>query len=169
MGSKPKVVIIGSGFGGLWAANALANKPVGLTSSIGKIITPFSRFFIRLQQRFCRPARSRRRSAGSFTIKRTSRSFWVRWSVFDAKEKAVLLENGQRIGFDYLIVQPGPATHILERSVGNLGSGTKDGRRCRRDAATYSSRVRGGRTRSVPERQRASPEFCGSRRRADRR
>src|SRR3954454_16517592 len=31
MASRPKVVIIGSGFGGLWAANALANKPVDVT------------------------------------------------------------------------------------------------------------------------------------------
>ena len=28
MTKKPKVVIVGGGFGGLWAANALANKPV---------------------------------------------------------------------------------------------------------------------------------------------
>src|SRR5256885_17128838 len=28
---KPKVIIIGGGFGGLWAAKALANKPVDVT------------------------------------------------------------------------------------------------------------------------------------------
>src|SRR5437868_11692008 len=31
MERKPKVVIIGGGFGGLWAAKALANKPVDVT------------------------------------------------------------------------------------------------------------------------------------------
>ncbi|MEO7658502.1 MAG: FAD-dependent oxidoreductase, partial [Pyrinomonadaceae bacterium] len=31
MSPKPKVVIIGGGFGGLWAAKALANKPVDVT------------------------------------------------------------------------------------------------------------------------------------------
>ena len=31
MSGKPKVVIIGGGFGGLWAAKALANKPVEVT------------------------------------------------------------------------------------------------------------------------------------------
>ncbi|PYS86717.1 MAG: FAD-dependent oxidoreductase, partial [Acidobacteria bacterium] len=31
MSSKPKVVIIGGGFGGLWAAKSLANKPVDVT------------------------------------------------------------------------------------------------------------------------------------------
>src|SRR6478609_2505494 len=30
-GAKPKVVIIGGGFGGLWTAKALANKPVDVT------------------------------------------------------------------------------------------------------------------------------------------
>src|SRR5688500_10336568 len=29
--ARPKVVIIGGGFGGLWAAKALANKPVDVT------------------------------------------------------------------------------------------------------------------------------------------
>src|SRR5687767_12160849 len=31
MKPKPKVIIIGGGFGGLWAAKALANKPVDVT------------------------------------------------------------------------------------------------------------------------------------------
>lgn len=31
MNNDPKVVIIGGGFGGLWAASALANKPVNVT------------------------------------------------------------------------------------------------------------------------------------------
>src|SRR5687767_12647945 len=31
MKPKPKVIIVGGGFGGLWAAKALANKPVDVT------------------------------------------------------------------------------------------------------------------------------------------
>src|SRR5256714_14875853 len=31
METKPRVVIVGGGFGGLWAAKALANKPVDVT------------------------------------------------------------------------------------------------------------------------------------------
>src|ERR1044072_3708683 len=31
MSKKPRIVIIGAGFGGLWAAKALANKPVEVT------------------------------------------------------------------------------------------------------------------------------------------
>jgi len=31
MTNKPRVVIIGGGFGGLWAAKALANRPVEVT------------------------------------------------------------------------------------------------------------------------------------------
>ena len=33
MSEKPRVVIIGGGFGGLWAAEALSNKPVSVTLS----------------------------------------------------------------------------------------------------------------------------------------
>ena len=31
MGRRPKVVIVGGGFGGLWAAKTLTNKPVDVT------------------------------------------------------------------------------------------------------------------------------------------
>lgn len=107
MSSKPKVVIIGGGFGGLWAANALANKPVDVTLIDRKNHHVFQPLLYQVATAVLSPgeiAQPLRR-----ILHRAKNVEVILGEVvgFDTANDKVRLEDGSELGFDYLIVAAG--------------------------------------------------------------
>ena len=75
MTQRPRVVVVGAGFGGLTAAKALANAPVEVILIDQHNYHSFSRFFIRLPRPRCRRPISHRQSAQSLAGSKMSPSF----------------------------------------------------------------------------------------------
>src|SRR5687768_917201 len=110
IGTLPHVVVLGGGFGGLWATRALAAAPVRVT------------LVDRTNHHLFQPLLYQVATAGLSApdiaaplrhILRRQRNVEVRLSEverIDAGDKQVRLANGERIGFDYLLVATG-ATH----------------------------------------------------------
>lgn len=106
----PHVVVLGGGFAGLWATRALADSPVR--------ITLIDRHNHHLFQPLLYQVATAGLSAPDIAaplrhILRRQRNVEVRLSEverIDAGDKQVRLANGERIGFDYLLVATG-ATH----------------------------------------------------------
>src|SRR5882724_2942123 len=72
MQRRPRVVIVGAGFGGLSAAKGLARAPVDIT-----VVDRHNYHLFRPLR--CRPETSPVRSGGCFAASRTPKSFWPRY------------------------------------------------------------------------------------------
>src|SRR5438034_4034277 len=107
MSSKPKVVIIGGGFGGLWAAKSLANKPVDVTLIDRKNHHVFQPLLYQVATAVLSPgeiAQPIRR------ILHTAKNIEVILGEvvgFDTTRNVVKLGDGSDVAYDYAIVAAG--------------------------------------------------------------
>lgn len=107
MKDKPNVVIIGGGFGGLWAAKALAKKPVEVTLIDRKNHHVFQPLLYQVATAVLSPgeiAQPIRRILHKF---KNIEVILGEASGFDNHKKVVWLADGSRIVYDYLIVAAG--------------------------------------------------------------
>ncbi|HTK37307.1 MAG TPA: NAD(P)/FAD-dependent oxidoreductase [Pyrinomonadaceae bacterium] len=107
MNTRPKVVIIGGGFGGLWAAKALANKSVDVTLIDRKNHHTFQPLLYQVATAVLSPGEI------SSPIRRILHKYknieviLGEAAAFDKERHVVRLEDGTEISFDYLIVSAG--------------------------------------------------------------
>lgn len=104
---KPRVVIIGGGFGGLQAAKKLANKPVEVILIDRKNHHTFQPLLYQVATAVLSPgeiASPIRRILHKYKNIEVLLGEVVK---INAAEKSVSLENGSKVGFDYLIVAAG--------------------------------------------------------------
>ncbi len=107
MKPKPRVVIIGGGFGGLWAAKALANKPVDVTLIDRKNHHVFQPLLYQVATAVLSPgeiAQPIRRIMLKF---KTIEVILGEATEFDKEGRSVVLADGSRVEYDYLIVAAG--------------------------------------------------------------
>lgn len=104
---KPKVVIIGGGFGGLWAAKALAKKPVEVTLIDRKNHHVFQPLLYQVATAVLSPgeiASPIRRILHRF---KNIEVILDEATGFDKENNRVILANDSQIDYDYLIVAAG--------------------------------------------------------------
>ncbi len=107
MTNKPKVVIIGGGFGGLWAAEALGNEPVEVTVIDRKNHHVFQPLLYQVATAVLSPgeiAQPIRRILGKYKNIEVILGEAVG---FEKESNEVVLMDGARVKYDYLIVAGG--------------------------------------------------------------
>jgi NADH dehydrogenase len=107
MDTKPKVVIIGGGFGGLWAANALANKPVDVTVIDRKNHHTFQPLLYQVATAVLSPGEIASPIRRILHDEKNIEVILGEVVGFDKDRQVVIMETGAEIGFDYLIVAAG--------------------------------------------------------------
>jgi NADH dehydrogenase len=111
--SRPRVVIIGGGFGGLYAAKALARADVDVTVIDRRNFHLFQPLLYQVGTGSLSPANI---AAPLRSILRDQRNAGVLLGEvrdFDLDAKEVLLEDGARVGYDSLIVATGSTHHYF--------------------------------------------------------
>lgn len=107
MNSKPKVIIIGGGFGGLWAAKALADKPVDVTLIDRKNHHVFQPLLYQVATAVLSPgeiAQPIRRILHKF---KNIEVILGEAAGFDKESNRISLTDGSQIAYDYLIIAAG--------------------------------------------------------------
>lgn len=107
MERRPRVVIVGGGFGGLWAAKALAGKRVDVALIDRKNHHVFQPLLYQVATAVLSPGEI---ASPIRRILHNAKNIGVIMGEvvgFDKEGKAVELENGDRVEFDYLIVAAG--------------------------------------------------------------
>ena len=108
--SLPRVIIVGCGFGGLWAAQALAKAEVQLTV----IDRTNHHLFTPLLYQVATAGLSAPSVAGAIrhilADQRNTTVLYGEVRAVDPARRVVQLENGEELGYDYLILAPG-TTH----------------------------------------------------------
>jgi NADH:ubiquinone reductase (H+-translocating) len=107
MSKLPKVIIVGGGFGGLWAAKALADKPVKVILIDRKNHHVFQPLLYQVATavlspgEIAYPTRRILHNAPNIEV--------ILGEVigFDRDAKSITLDNGTKVGYDYLIVAAG--------------------------------------------------------------
>jgi NADH dehydrogenase len=107
MNQKPKVVIIGGGFGGLWAAKALANKPVEVTLIDRKNHHVFQPLLYQVATAVLSPGEIAQPIRRILHYAKNIEVILGEVVDFDTAGNKVELEDGTQLGFDYLIVAAG--------------------------------------------------------------
>src|SRR5258707_14014535 len=111
--SLPRVIIIGCGFGGLWAAQALRRAPVEVTV-IDRTKPPLS---TPLLYQVATAGLSARAIAGPIAHivadQKTAAMLMAPVSRIDAAKRVVVLDDQSELAYDYLIVAPGSVNHYF--------------------------------------------------------
>src|SRR5687768_2703449 len=107
MERKPKVVIVGGGFGGLWAAKALANKPVDVMLIDRKNHHVFQPLLYQVATAVLSPGEIAQPIRRILHYAKNIEVILGEVTGFDAPNNTVRLDDGTDIGFDYLIVAAG--------------------------------------------------------------
>lgn len=107
MSNKPKVVIIGGGFGGLWAAKALANKPVEVTLIDRKNHHVFQPLLYQVATAVLSPGEIATPIRRIIHYAKNIEVILGEVTGFDTANKKVVLDDGFEVAFDYLIVAAG--------------------------------------------------------------
>ncbi len=107
MKAKPKVVIVGGGFGGLWAAKALKNKPVEVTLIDRKNHHTFQPLLYQVATAVLSPGEI---ASPIRRILHNAKNIEVilgEAAGFDKEKKVVNLSDGPEVSYDYLVVAAG--------------------------------------------------------------
>ena len=107
MDKRPKVVIIGGGFGGLWAAKALANKPVEVTLIDRKNHHVFQPLLYQVATAVLSPGEIAQPIRRILHKYKNIEVILGEAIEFDKDKQTVRLAGGSEIGYDYLIVAGG--------------------------------------------------------------
>src|SRR5688500_14763299 len=107
MNQKPKVVIVGGGFGGLWAAKSLANKPVEVTLIDRKNHHVFQPLLYQVATAVLSPGEIAQPIRRILHYAKNIEVILGEVVNFDTAANEVELEDGTRVAFDYLIVAAG--------------------------------------------------------------
>lgn len=107
MANRPKVVIIGAGFGGLWAAKALANKPVDVTVIDRKNHHTFQPLLYQVATAVLSPGEIASPIRRILSKSKNTEVILGEVVEIDRNTRTVTLESGAVVSFDYLIVAAG--------------------------------------------------------------
>ena len=107
MKSRPSVVIIGGGFGGLWAAKALAGKPVEVALIDRKNHHVFQPLLYQVATAVLSPGEIASPIRRILHRNKNTEVILGEAVGFDKDKQTVRLENGYQIPFDYLIIAAG--------------------------------------------------------------
>ncbi len=105
-----KVVIVGAGFGGLKAAKALKNAPVDVVLIDSRNHHTFQPLLYQVATAALGPEEIAHSVRGIFRDQRNLTFRMARVTGVDWAAKQVAVENGESIGFDYLILAAGAVT-----------------------------------------------------------
>src|SRR4029450_6221480 len=103
MERKPKVVIVGGGFGGLWAAKALANKPVDVTLIDRKNHHVFQPLLYQVATAVLSPGEIAQPIRRILHYARNIEVILGEVVGFDVAVNKIRLEDGTEVPYDYLI------------------------------------------------------------------
>ena len=107
MTDKPKVVIIGGGFGGLWAAKALAGKPVDVTLIDRKNHHTFQPLLYQVATAVLSPGEIASPIRRILHYAKNIEVILGEAAGFDKENHSVVLEDGSLISYDYLVIAAG--------------------------------------------------------------
>lgn len=107
MTAKPKVVIIGGGFGGLWAAKALGGKPVDVTLIDRKNHHVFQPLLYQVATAVLSPGEIAQPIRRILHKYKNIEVILGEAVAFENEANAVILGDGARVEYDYLIVAGG--------------------------------------------------------------
>ncbi|MEO6656396.1 MAG: NAD(P)/FAD-dependent oxidoreductase [Pyrinomonadaceae bacterium] len=107
MGKRPKVIIIGGGFGGLWAAKALANKPVEVTLIDRKNHHVFQPLLYQVATAVLSPGEIASPIRRILHKYKNIEVILGEATGFDKENNRVILADGSEVGYDYLIIAAG--------------------------------------------------------------
>lgn len=107
MSDRPRVVIVGGGFGGLWAANALANKPVDVTLIDRKNHHVFQPLLYQVATAVLSPGEIAMPIRRILHYAKNIEVILGEVADFDTAHHNVSLEDGSELSYDYLIVAAG--------------------------------------------------------------
>ncbi len=107
MSDRPKVVIIGGGFGGLWAAKALANESVDVTLIDRKNHHVFQPLLYQVATAVLSPGEIAQPIRRILHKAENIEVILGEVTDFDKENNKVGLSDGSEIGYDYLIVAGG--------------------------------------------------------------
>ena len=107
MANRPKVVIIGGGFGGLWAAGALKNKPVDVTLIDRKNHHVFQPLLYQVATAVLSPGEIAQPIRRILHNAKNIEVILGEVTDFNVVGNAVVLGDGSSVPYDYLIVAAG--------------------------------------------------------------
>ncbi|MEP7074640.1 MAG: NAD(P)/FAD-dependent oxidoreductase [Acidobacteriota bacterium] len=107
MKERPRVVIVGGGFGGLWAAKALANKPVDVTLIDRKNHHVFQPLLYQVATAVLSPGEIAQPIRRILHYAKNTQVILGDVFGFDKEKQTVILAEGAEVKFDYLIVAAG--------------------------------------------------------------
>src|SRR6476661_10654759 len=107
MKDKPRVVIVGGGFGGLWAAKALANKPVDVALIDRKNHHTFQPLLYQVATAVLSPGEIAQPIRRILHRAKNIEVILGEAVSFDKENSSVSLADGSRVPYDYLIVAAG--------------------------------------------------------------
>lgn len=107
MGKRPRVVIIGAGFGGLWAAKALGSEDVDVTVIDRKNHHTFQPLLYQVATAVLSPGEIASPIRRILNKHKNIKVILGEVAGFVSDKKEIRLEDGTSIGYDYLIVAAG--------------------------------------------------------------